>query len=70
MTEHASFPSGERLLEFRLGPALVVLTESELRTLLGADPSLLAAGLQRGKALRRFRAFRRRVGLPAGPRRG
>ena len=68
MTEHVRFPPGERLVEFRLGPALVVLTEGEARTLLARDPSLLAAGLQRGKAVRRARELRHRAGGGGGRR--
>jgi len=68
MTEHASFPSGERLVEFRLGPAVVVLSEAEVESLLARDPSLLAVGLQRGKGVKRSRELRRRVGQR--PRRG
>ncbi len=61
MTQHADWPAG-RTIQFKLGPALVVLTEDEVRRLLASDLAVFEAGLQRGKAVRRRQETRRRVG--------
>jgi hypothetical protein len=52
MAAHADWPSPP-CVKFRLGSALVVLSEAEMRGLLARDLPLYSAALMRGKAARR-----------------
>jgi hypothetical protein len=65
MARHAEWPEG-KLLKFRIGPALVVLSEAELRGLLARDLDLYGQGLLRGKACKRHHALDKRLKTQGG----
>lgn len=55
-------PGRDGLVEIRLPKCRLVLTETELTTLLATRPDLWAEAIRRGKVMLRRRRFERREG--------
>lgn len=50
-----------KMVRFKLGSAVMVLSEGEVRALLHRDPAIYEAGLLRGKAVVRRKQYKART---------